>query len=126
MRKSVTLPLVTDMIKRAIKKLKKHEKPIVHSDQGWQYQNKAYQNHLRNQGLTQSMSRKGNCLDNAVAENFFGILKTEMYHNEEFKSADELIENIKEYIDYYNNERIKLKLKGLSPIAYRNQALVAA
>ncbi len=125
-RKSVTLPLVTDMIKSAIKKLKKYEKPIVHSDQGWQYQNKAYQNHLKKKGLSQSMSRKGNCLDNAVAENFFGILKTEMYHNEEFKNADELIENIKEYIDYYNNERIKLKLKGLSPIAYRNQALVAA
>ena len=72
------------------------------------------------------MSRKGNCLDNAVAENFFGILKTEMYHNETFKDANELIESIKEYIDYYNNERIKLKLKGLSPIQYRNQALVAA
>ncbi len=113
------------VIKRAIKKLKKHEKPIVHSDQGWQYQNKAYQNHLKKKGLNQSMSRKGNCLDNAVAENFFGILKTEMYHNEEFKNADELIENIKEYIEYYNNERIKLKSNGLSPIAYRNQALQA-
>lgn len=125
-RKSAALPLVTDMIKKAIKKLKKHENPIVHSDQGWQYQNKAYQNHLKKKGLAQSMSRKGNCLDNAVAENFFGILKTEMYHNEVFQSADELIERIKEYIDYYNNERIKLKLKGLSPIAYRNQALAAA
>ncbi|MFD3283793.1 transposase, partial [Alteromonas macleodii] len=85
-----------------------------------------YQNHLKQNGLLQSMSRKGNCLDNAVAENFFGILKTEMYHNKTFKDANELIENIKEYIDYYNNERIKLKLKGLSPIQYRNQALVAA
>lgn len=72
------------------------------------------------------MSRKGNCLDNAMAENFFGLLKTEMYHNEVFKNADELIETIKEYIDYYNHKRIKLKLKGLSPIEYRNQALVAA
>lgn len=125
-RKSVTLPLVTDMLKSATSKLNKNEKPIVHSDQGWQYQNKAYQKHLKEKGLSQSMSRKGNCLDNAVAENFFGILKSEMYHKEVFKSADELIENIKEYIDYYNNERIKLKLKGLSPIAYRNQALIAA
>ncbi len=61
-----------------------------------------------------------------MAENFFGLLKTEMYHNEVFKNADELIETIKEYIDYYNHKRIKLKLKGLSPIEYRNQALVAA
>ena len=125
-RNSVTLPLVTDMLKAATCKLKRHEKPLIHSDQGWQYQNKHYQNHLRENGLRQSMSRKGNCLDNAVAENFFGILKTEMYHNETFKDANELIENIKEYIDYYNNERIKLKLKGLSPIQYRNQALAAA
>lgn len=125
-RKTVALPLVTDMLKSATAKLRKHEQPIVHSDQGWQYQNRLYQQHLREKGLSQSMSRKGNCLDNAVAENFFGILKTEMYHNEVFKSADDLIESIKEYIDYYNNKRIKLKLKGLSPIEYRNQTLVAA
>lgn len=125
-RKSVTLPLVTDMLESATSKLKQGEKPIVHSDQGWQYQNRKYQNHLKENGLSQSMSRKGNCLDNAVAENFFGILKSEMYHNEKFSSADELIESIKDYIHYYNNERIKLKLKGLSPIQYRNQALVAA
>ena len=125
-RKSVTLPLVTDMIERATSKLEQHEKPIVNSDQGWQYQNKTYQNQLKSRGLLQSMSRRGNCLDNAVAENFFGILKSEMYHKETFGIAEELIENIKEYIDYYNNKRIKLKLKGLSPIQYRNQALVAA
>lgn len=125
-RKSAALPLVTDMLKAATAKLKKDEKPVVHSDQGWQYQNKDYQQHLKKKGLQQSMSRKGNCLDNAVAENFFGILKSEMYHTEMFRSADDLIANIKEYIDYYNNERIKLKLKGLSPIQYRNQALVAA
>lgn len=125
-RKSVALPLVTDMLKTATAKLKPNEKPIVHSDQGWQYQNKQYQKHLKEKGLKQSMSRKGNCLDNAVAENFFGILKSEMYHNETFKDANELIESIKEYIHYYNNERIKLKLKGLSPIQYRNQALATA
>lgn len=125
-RKSVKLSLVTDMLKRATAKLCKHEKPIIHSDQGWQYQNKQYQKQLEDKGLRQSMSRKGNCLDNAVAENFFGILKTEMYHNESFKNADELIKKIIEYIEYYNYERIKLKLKGLSPIQYRNQALEAA
>lgn len=125
-RKSAHLPLVTDMLNSAIKTLKWYEKPVIHSDQGWQYRLKTTQNIIKNAGLTQSMSRKGNCLDNAVAENFFGILKTEMYHQEEFKDADELIESIKEYIDYYNNKRIKLKLKGLSPIEYRNQALKAA
>jgi len=124
--KSVRLPLVTDMLKKATAKLGLHETPIVHSDQGWQYQSRQYQQLLKEKGLKQSMSRKGNCLDNAMAENFFGLLKTEMYHNEVFKSADELIETIKEYIDYYNNKRIKLKLKGLSPIEYRNQALAAA
>jgi putative transposase len=124
--KSVRLSLVTDMLKKAMDKLGLHETPIVHSDQGWQYQNRQYQQQLKEKGLKQSMSRKGNCLDNAMAENFFGLLKTEMYHNEVFKSADELIETIKEYIDYYNNKRIKLKLKGLSPIEYRNQALAAA
>lgn len=125
-RQSVKLSLVTDMLRSAIAKLSTHEKPIVHSDQGWQYQNRCYQQQLKDKGLTQSMSRKGNCLDNAIAENFFGILKTEMYHNEVFKSADDLIEKIKEYIDYYNHVRIKLKLKGLSPIEYRNQALLTA
>lgn len=125
-RKSAALPLVTDMLKRAISKLSIDDNPLVHSDQGWQYQNRIYINQLKTRGLTQSMSRKGNCLDNAVAENFFGILKTEMYYRESFKNADELIKAIKEYINYYNNDRIKLKLKGLSPIAYRNQALEAA
>ncbi len=126
MRKSAALPLVTDMFTQALEKLKWHEKPIVHSDQGWQYQSPQVQKLLRDKGLAQSMSRKGNCLDNAVAENFFGLLKTEMYHGEKFTDTDELIESINEYINYYNHKRIKLKLKGLSPIEYRNQALVAA
>ncbi len=72
---SVALPLVTNMLKAATAKLLKHEKPLIHSDQGWQYQNKQYQQHLKKHGLPQSMSRKGNCLDNAVAESLFGILK---------------------------------------------------
>lgn len=124
--KNARLPLVTDMLKDAIDKIGKGSKPILHSDQGWQYRHKAYQQMLVNNGLKQSMSRKGNCLDNAVAENFFGLLKTEMYHGHSFKDADELIEKIEEYIEYYNTKRIKVKLKGLTPIEYRNQALQAA
>ncbi|MEL0630957.1 IS3 family transposase, partial [Psychromonas aquatilis] len=72
------------------------------------------------------MSRKGNCLDKAVAENFFALLKTEMYHRQNFKDSDELIEKLDEYIEYYNKKTIKVKLKGLTPIEDRIQALQAA
>ncbi|AXY03779.1 hypothetical protein D1115_23165 (plasmid) [Vibrio alfacsensis] len=114
------------MLTEAIATLDKNAKPIVHSDQGWQYRHRKYQKTLADQGLTQSMSRKGNCLDNAVAENFFALLKTEMYHNQHFEDADDLIAQIDEYIEYYNTKRIKVKLKGLTPMEYRNQALQAA
>ncbi len=96
--------------------------PILHSDQGWQYQMKEFQGLLKKHNITQSMSRKGNCLDNAAMENFFGRLKVEMFYGEKFNSVDEFIEKLKEYINYYNNERISLKLKGLSPVQYRTQS----
>ena len=124
--KNATLPFVTAMLSDAIGQLDKSSKPIVHSDQGWHYRHKAYQKLLKDNGLTQSMSRRGNCLNNAVAENFFGILKTEMYYGQKFKDADELIMSIKEYIEYYNAKRIKLGLEGLTPIEYRNQFLQVA
>lgn len=123
---SPRLNLVTDTLNKAINQLAWYERPLIHSDQGWQYQHQLTRKIIADNNLTQSMSRKGNCLDNAVAENFFGILKTEMYHGYEYRSVIELVNAIKEYIEYYNHKRIKLKLKGLSPIAYRNQALVAA
>ena len=72
------------------------------------------------------MSRKGNCLDNSVMENFFGLLKSEMFYHHKFESTDELIVAIKEYIDYYNNKRIKEKLKGLSPVQYRTKSIEVA
>ena len=125
-KKSAHLPLVTEMLDDALDKLSEDEKPVLHSDQGWQYRQKSIRERLEKKGLTQSMSRKGNCLDNAVAENFFALLKTEMYHNQSFEDADALIEQIKEYIEYYNTKRIKVKLKGLTPIEYRTQALKAA
>lgn len=124
--KHARLPLVTDMLTEAISTLDSKSKPLIHSDQGWQYRHLAYKKQLEDNGLTQSMSRKGNCLDNAVAENFFGLLKTEMYHNHSFRDADDLIEQIREYIEYYNTKRIKVKLKGLTPKEYRSQALQAA
>lgn len=124
--KNARLTLVTAMLKSGLSRLTKGQKPLLHSDQGWQYRNYQYQKQLSNHGVKQSMSRKGNCLDNAVAENFFGLLKSEMYHGYHFRDADELIENIDEYIEYYNTKRIKAKLKGLAPVEYRNQALRAA
>ena len=118
--------LVKEMLKDAMKKLKPTEKPIIHSDQGWQYQMRHYQQEIKQHGLTQSMSRKGNCLDNAAMESFFGILKSECFYGEQFNSVDELEQTVKEYIHYYNHERIKVKLKGLSPVQYGPQSLKAA
>ena len=83
---------------------------------------KEYLNILKQHGVVQSMSRKGNCLDNSVMENFFGLLKTEMFYKHEFTSTEHLISEIESYIDYYNNKRIKGKLKGLSPVQYRIQS----
>ncbi|WP_277115554.1 IS3 family transposase [Chryseobacterium sp.] len=110
---------VMNMLKKGLRKIKNTENLIIHSDQGWQYQMKAYQHLLREKGIIQSMSRKGNCLDNAVIENFFGTLKSEMFYTKKFKTIDELKKEIKKYINYYNNDRIRLNLKGKSPVQYR-------
>jgi len=110
---------VVNMLKKSFKKLGKNTELILHSDQGWQYQMKQYQRLLKDKGITQSMSRKGNCLDNAIIENFFGIIKSELFYLEKFSSVNSLKEQIKKYINYYNNDRIKLNLKGMSPVKYR-------
>lgn len=114
--------LIMDMLEKALTRLPAGSKPILHSDQGWQYQMKLYQERLRKSKIRQSMSRKGNCLDNAVIENFFAILKSELFYIEEFNSYQSLQKGIIDYIQYYNNDRIKQKLKGLSPVQYRTQA----
>jgi putative transposase len=85
---------------------------------------RTYQKMLKDKGVQQSMSRKGNCYGNSVMENFFGILKTEFYHNQKFLSLDQFSKELVEYIDYYNNRRIKVKLKGLSPVQFRTQSFV--
>ena len=97
---------------------------ILHSDQGWQYQHQYYHHFLEGKGIQPSMSRKGNSPDNGMMESFFGILKTEMFYGFEknFKSLDQLEQAITEYIFYYNNKRIKAKLKGLSPVQYRTKS----
>lgn len=101
-----------------------YDNTILHSDQGWQYQHQFYHEFLNQKGIRPSMSRKGNSPDNGMMESFFGILKSEMFYGFEktFKSLDELKRAIIHYIDYYNNKRIKVKLKGLSPVQYRTKS----
>ena len=120
------LSMVTTMLDKAFAKIPDGTNLILHSDQGWQYQHKQYQRMLREKGIRQSMSRKGNCLDNAVIENFFGLLKSELLYLQEFQSMQHFKQELMEYLDYYNNCRIKAKLKGLPPAIHRQQALSAA
>ena len=96
-----------------------------HSDQGWAYQMKAYVNRLKENKIFQSMSRKGNCHDNSVMENFFGIMKQEMYYGRIYYSFNELKQAIEKYIQYYNTKRIKQRLGWLSPVNFRLSHLVA-
>ena len=116
---------ITDMLNKAFDKFDDLSNLVFHSDQGWQYQMFHYHKTLREKGITQSMSRKGNCLDNSPMENFFGKMKNEMFygHEYEFETLEELQKAMEEYIDYYNNKRIQVKLKGLTPCQARNQSL---
>lgn len=112
---------VRDMLKKAFTRIPDNSHAMLHSDQGWQYRMQEYQDKLREKGLIQSMSRKATCLDNAVAENFFSLLKTELIYLESFETIEELAAGIEEYIEYYNTKRIKLRLNGMSPVAYRQE-----
>lgn len=98
---------------------------IFHSDQGWQYQMRQYQSALQEHGITQSMSRKGNCLDNSIMESFFGTMKAEMFvgHESEFRTFDDLYKAVKRYIDWYNSERIMEKTKWMPPLEYREASI---
>jgi putative transposase len=113
------LNMMEKMLMNAFKRLGPGDKPILHSDQGWQYRMPQYRRYLDLQAITQSMSRSGNCHDNAAMESFFGTLKSEFFYLNKFSSLEELQTGLDEYIGYYNQDRIKLKLKGLSPIDYR-------
>ncbi|HIA3647178.1 TPA: IS3-like element IS1397 family transposase [Escherichia coli] len=116
-----TEELVKRMLNKGLESLAEGEKPLLHSDQGWHYRIKSYQSALADKGLVQSMSRKGNCLDNAVMENFFGHLKEEMYYRRDYRNVEELENAVNEYITYWNQKRIKLSLGGLSPVEYRTE-----
>lgn len=118
--------LVSRMLDKAWDRADDTDKLLIHTDQGWHYQMRQYQQALKERGITQSMSRKGNCYDNAVIENFFGIVKSEFLYTQEFKSIDQFKVELEKYIEYYNYKRIKAKLKGMSPVQYRTHTLQAA
>lgn len=124
--KSPNLEQIQDMLRSAFEKNRILNKLIFHSDQGWQYQHYSYRKFLEEQGIVQSMSRKGNSLDNGLMESFFGIMKSEMFYGQEMRyhSLEELKIEIEKYIEYYNTKRIKQKLKGLTPASYRSQSLL--
>ena len=113
------LKMVMDMMSTAKRKVKSTNGVILHSDQGWHYQHMKYQQRLKRYGIIQSMLRKGNCLDNAVMENFFGIMKSELLYLQQFSDMEVFKCELRKYINYYNNERIKLKLNGKSLVQYR-------
>ena len=113
------LDMVLDMIKGTVAVIGDKTNAILHSDQGFHYQHKDYQEMLKDNHIIQSMSRKGNCLDNAVIENFFGLLKSELLYLQEFESIEHFLKELEEYLRYYNEDRIKEKLNGMSPVQYR-------
>lgn len=122
---SPNLDMVMDMMREAIAAHPCASGLMVHSDQGWHYQHSIFVNLLKANGITQSMSRKGNCLDNSKMESFFGTMKNEMYYGneKEFKTREQLYAAIDEYIKYYNEDRIQIKLNCLSPLNFRKQAV---
>ena len=120
------LSMVTRMLDKAFEQIPDGTDLILHSDQGWRYQHRQYQRMLTDKGIRQSMSRKGNCLDNAVIENFFSILKSELLYLQDFQSMEHFKTELVDYLDYYNTRRRKAKLKGLTPALHRLQALSIA
>lgn len=114
------------MLGKALNRLGDEDRPILHSDQGWQYQMPEWSRMLESRNIAASMPRKGNCLDNAAMESFFATLKAEFFYPNRFDSIDSLRNGVEDYIHYYNNHRIRMKLKGLSPVQYRAQPLNSA
>lgn len=112
---------IKNMLAKAFERVPECQGLIFHSDQGWQYRMEEYRRILKDNDIIQSMSCKATCLDNAVAENFFSLLKTELLYLQDFHSIEHLRREIEAYIEYYNNQRIKLRLRGMSPVQYRLQ-----
>lgn len=124
MAKRPTLDFVLESLHQALPVIGERAvyRTTIHSDQGWHYQHASWVKTLKQHGIFQSMSRKATCADNAAMENFFGLLKQEMYYGEALVSYEELRQKIERYVHYYNHERIKQKLAGMSPVQYRTLA----
>lgn len=114
--------LVFTAYKKALKKNPKAT-PMFHSDRGYQYTSKTFKNMLDEQGMTQSMSRVGKCIDNGPIENLWGIIKTEMFYINNFNNTKEIKKAIEDYIEFYNKVRLQAKLNSHTPIEYRNMAI---
>lgn len=112
--------LVVETLKKAFVKTESLTNIILHSDQGSQYTSPAYARYLTNNGIIQRMSNRGNCLDNAPCECFFSHLKSELIYIENFTSLEHMIREVEDYIKFYNNTRIQLRLKKMAPVEYRN------
>ena len=125
---SPNMEQVKRMLNQAFKNFPNVEGLIFHSDQGWQYQHAYYQQRLKERGIVQSMSRKGNCYDNCIMETFFGRMKNEMYYGceKDYCSFEEFAKGVEEYIDYYNNKRIQAKTKWMTPVEYRKSSMCLA
>ena len=120
-----TYSLVSEMLEKAFERLPEEHQLLMHSDQGWHYQMKQYCKSLEKRGIVQSMSRKGNCYDNSVMENFFGIMKSEFLYLKEFESLEHFKLELEKYMNYYNTKRMRAKLK-MSPVQYRTHFTQAA
>ena len=122
--KSPNMKMIKDMLKGCLFKISPEDELLIHSDQGWHYRNKGFQEIFKG-NLTQSMSRKATCLDNAMAENFFGHLKSEMYHGEYFENDDDLIVKLHRYIKYYNKKRRSSAIDYATPDEFRTNYYAA-
>ena len=122
---SPNLEQIHRMLDKAFEKFPSVASLIFDADQGWQYQHDYYRDTLKEHGIVQSMSRKGNCYDNCIMETFFGRLKNEMFYGYEknYESFDDFAKAVEEYINYYNNERIQAKTKWMSPVKYREASM---
>ena len=124
---SPNMEQIKRMLNSAFEKFPAVEGLILHSDQGWQYQHAYFRNELKEHGIVQSMSRRGNCYDNCIMETFFGRMKNEMFYGyeKEYTSFEVFAQAVEEYINYYNNERIQAKTKWMSPVKYRETSMCA-
>lgn len=121
--RSPNLELTNTSLQQALARLGPGEHPIVHSDQGFQYQHRSWSQILHHAAAARSMSRRGNCLDNAVIESFFGHLKDELFCTDKIETVDQLIEELTDYLRWFNHYRPHDSNKGLPPVRYREQAL---